>query len=175
MKRYVLAAFALATSLAAFPALATQVLFDLTSVKLNGDPGPFSGHWTLDLMPTPSEDLGLLFVIDGPISGEFDFEGVANQINNLGFNVSVEGGGFSGNFGTDPTFNETFDGGATTLFTGPTSAPTFKLGTFELDSDSTLTISAIGAPEPVSWALMILGFGAVGAALRRRGTAPRLA
>jgi hypothetical protein len=175
MKRYGLAAIALATSLAAFPALATQVLFNLTSVGFFGKPGEFAGHWTLDLMPTPSEEDFLEFIIDGPISGEFDFEGVANQINNLGFNVSVEGGGFSGNFGTDPTFNETFDGGATTLFTGPTSAPTFKLGTFELDSDSTLTISAIGAPEPASWALMILGFGAVGAALRRRGTAPRLA
>jgi hypothetical protein len=172
MKRYGLAAIALAMSLAAFPALATQVLFNLTSVGFFGKPGEFAGHWTLDLMPTPSEEDFLEFIIDGPISGEFDFEGVANQINNLSFGVSIEGGGFAVNFGPDPGFTDFFAGAA--LFTGPTSAPTFKLGTFELDN-STLTISAIGAPEPASWALMILGFGAVGAALRRRGTAPRLA
>jgi PEP-CTERM motif-containing protein len=173
MKRYGLAAIALAMSLAAFPALATQVLFNLTSVGFFGKPGEFAGHWTLDLMPTPSEeDLGLLFVIDGPISGEFDFEGVAHPINNLSFNVPAAGGGFAVNFGPDLGFDDFFAGAA--LFTGPASAPTFKLGTFALDN-STLTISTIGAPEPASWALMILGFGAVGAALRRRGTALRLA
>jgi len=30
-----------------------------------------------------------------------------------------------------------------------------------------------GVPEPASWALMILGFGAVGASLRRRRMAAR--
>jgi len=32
-----------------------------------------------------------------------------------------------------------------------------------------------GVPEPASWALMILGFGGVGATLRRRRSAPALA
>jgi len=36
------------------------------------------------------------------------------------------------------------------------------------DSFSQLTVSGSPAPEAASWALMILGFGAAGAALRRR-------
>ncbi|HEY0435496.1 MAG TPA: PEPxxWA-CTERM sorting domain-containing protein [Phenylobacterium sp.] len=31
-----------------------------------------------------------------------------------------------------------------------------------------LTVTSSGAPEPESWALMIVGFGAIGAAMRRR-------
>jgi hypothetical protein len=43
---------------------------------------------------------------------------------------------------------------------------------FEFDS---LAASVAGAPEPQAWALMILGFGAMGAALRRRRRQPALA
>jgi hypothetical protein len=31
----------------------------------------------------------------------------------------------------------------------------------------------VGVPEPASWAMMLVGFGAIGAALRRRKTSPR--
>lgn len=62
------------------------------------------------------------------------------------------------------------------LFTGPASNPTFNLGTFNLSGGFTagpavLTISqaAVAAvPEPGTWAMMLLGFGAVGFAVRRR-------
>ena len=55
------------------------------------------------------------------------------------------------------------------------SNPVFAPGTFQLtnpffpDSNSTLTISAIGGavPEPAAWALFVLGFGALGFAMRR--------
>lgn len=71
----------------------------------------------------------------------------------------------------------------TQLFTGPTSAPVFTLGTFDLSSTPRnggdpvqpltyrLTISdmPIGAvPEPAAWAMMLVGVGSIGAALRRR-------
>ncbi|MGH6992800.1 MAG: choice-of-anchor R domain-containing protein [Caulobacteraceae bacterium] len=39
-------------------------------------------------------------------------------------------------------------------------------GPFQMD----LTAGAAGVPEPATWALMVLGFGALGWALRRRGT-----
>ncbi|MES2904680.1 MAG: PEPxxWA-CTERM sorting domain-containing protein [Pseudomonadota bacterium] len=61
-----------------------------------------------------------------------------------------------------------------TLFAGSPSNPTFLLGTFNLTSivsgNSTLTISqAVAAvPEPSTWAMMLLGFGAIGIASRRR-------
>lgn len=60
------------------------------------------------------------------------------------------------------------------LFTGPASNPTFNLGTFNLTSivsgNSTITISqaVTAVPEPGTWAMMLLGFGAVGFAVRRR-------
>jgi hypothetical protein len=61
------------------------------------------------------------------------------------------------------------------LFSGSGSAPVFSAGTFQLtnpfdpSSNSTLVISqqAVAAvPEPATWALMLLGFGFVGGALR---------
>ncbi len=64
-----------------------------------------------------------------------------------------------------------------TLFSGSPSNPTFSLGTFNLTSivsgNSTLTISrAVGAvPEPATWAMMLIGFGAIGMATRRRRSA----
>ena len=66
--------------------------------------------------------------------------------------------------------------GSAILFTGSPSSPTFALGTFNLSGGftsgaSTLTISqaAVAAvPEPGTWAMMLLGFGAVGFAVRRR-------
>jgi hypothetical protein len=170
MKRLPIAAVALAASLAAFPAMATQVVFDFTSVDFFGDPSA-SGHWTLDLSPTPSADFGVEFLIDAPISGEFDAGGVIYQIDSLGFRALIAGGGFDIVYGPDSFFSA-FDGPV--LFTGLTSAPTFKLGTFS-PFNSTLTISETAVPEPATWGLMILGFGAVGAALRRRGRALRLA
>lgn len=60
------------------------------------------------------------------------------------------------------------------LFTGTASAPVFKLGTFKLTSivsgNSTLTISQANSavPEPATWALALVGFGTLGAALRHR-------
>ena len=53
------------------------------------------------------------------------------------------------------------------------AAPTDQVGVFALDN---LTAGvAGGVPEPATWAMMVLGFGAVGAALRRRGGAGALA
>lgn len=71
------------------------------------------------------------------------------------------------------------------LFSGPGSAPVFAPGTFQLtnpffsDQNSTLVISAVGAPgavpEPSTWAMLILGFGAVGFGMRRRKVQTKLA
>ena len=62
------------------------------------------------------------------------------------------------------------------LFTGPASNPTFNTGTFNLSGGflagpATLTITQAavgGVPEPGTWAMMLLGFGGMGVAMRRR-------
>jgi hypothetical protein len=62
------------------------------------------------------------------------------------------------------------------LYIGLTSAPTILTGTFDVRSFSNanksgiVTISAV--PEPSTWAMMLVGFGMMGAAMRyrRRGT-----
>ena len=58
------------------------------------------------------------------------------------------------------------------LFTGTTQNPVFRIGSFDLSGGSSIAISlaaAAGAvPEPTSWAMMILGMGAVGYTLRRK-------
>lgn len=66
------------------------------------------------------------------------------------------------------------------LFTGTNASPLFTPGTYQLSSivsgRSTLTIAEVtdgggmglAVPEPASWALMIAGFGLVGASLRNR-------
>ena len=60
------------------------------------------------------------------------------------------------------------------LFDGLNTDPTFVTGTFQLDNGDQIAISAVNAavPEPSTWALMLLGFGAVGGAMRaaRRAT-----
>lgn len=62
------------------------------------------------------------------------------------------------------------------LFSGPASNPTFNLGTVALSGGflagpASLTISrapVTAVPEPGTWAMMLLGFGAIGMATRRR-------
>lgn len=43
------------------------------------------------------------------------------------------------------------------------------------DNAGTISFGISAVPEPATWAFMILGFGAVGATMRRRGTAGRVA
>jgi hypothetical protein len=80
---------------------------------------------------------------------------------------------FSGGFRLTTAFANHFMGTGEQLFTGTVSAPTFMPGTYQLTrfidtlpGTGTLIISDV--PEPDSWALMIAGFGLLGAVVRRR-------
>lgn len=117
-------------------------------------------QFVLDSSPVPSSyDLGNYFRIDGA-SGTIN--GAAATFD-LGFGSST----YFFNFGL---FNssaglEIFSTGVS-LYTGAEDTPTFKLGTFALAPGYSVTISAV--PEPTGWALMLTGFGALGAVIRRR-------
>jgi len=81
---------------------------------------------------------------------------------------------YSGGFSIDGTWENLFFGEQ--LYTGPESAPKFIAGTYDLFNADTfaegrLVISDVGraVPEPVSWAMMVGGFGLVGGVMRRRG------
>lgn len=64
--------------------------------------------------------------------------------------------------------------GTLRAFDGPRQYPEFRLGSFDLTSGTgaySLSISTMPfgiIPEPASWAMMIVGFAAVGVAARRR-------
>ena len=69
-----------------------------------------------------------------------------------------------------------FSGKGDSFYNRPLSA-VFHPGSYTVEGpggDYSLTINTIGVPEPVSWALMLIGVGGVGAALRasRRTAAP---
>jgi hypothetical protein len=54
------------------------------------------------------------------------------------------------------------------IYTGPESAPNFQVGSYAVyDANGAYTLT-VGLPEPQTWLMMIIGFGAVGGALRRR-------
>ena len=77
--------------------------------------------------------------------------------------ITVNGGDFNvGWFGTDRDCN-LFGGHCDPAKKGLTVA-----ANFDWDNDPTFGVG--GVPEPASWALMIMGFGAAGATLRRRRT-----
>lgn len=50
----------------------------------------------------------------------------------------------------------------------PNTTMTFKNGDFVYGSGTLSLVNAAAVPEPATWALMILGFGVVGYAMRRR-------
>lgn len=131
--------------------------------------GDATAQLELDSQPTPFDFTpDLVFRIEN-VSGVFN--GQADTMAALNFyNATNDFGGFElASF----TF-ETLTGPQ--LYSGPESAPTFLLGTYELKGfatkagNYTLTISAAAGavPEPTTWSMAIAGFGIVGGVLRLR-------
>ena len=167
---------ALTTALsAAAPVIAAPYRFDVTDpdATLGGQPvGTY--YFFLDSMPTPTTFTPDTFTLTGmtystTFSNNVTFDRYA-------FYIDASGGGFD-------DFENVYIGPQ--LFTGTTDHPTFRLGTFAINdfvSNGSITISAVGtpapvpaAPEPASWAMMILGLGIVGGAMRRVKVAVRFA
>lgn len=149
----------------ASPAYAAPLVFNFS-----GPSG--TAVFQLDSNPTPdtfSSFLGSDQIAFKNVSGVFG--GIAGTADNIGFgnglfaslNINAANVGFS-----------QFSG--PTLFSGPANTPTFSVGSFVLINpffgNANLTISpaavAGAVPETATWVMMLVGFGAVGFAMRRR-------
>ncbi len=156
MTKIVLAAAAPLALLASTAADAAVLVYSLS--------GSYTGVFTIDesrLPPSmPNADY---FEVEG--NGTLD--GVTGP-QTIAFNTIGNSGGLTTGF---PAFTNLF---GDQLFTGTTAAPVLRTGSFTLllDGDATqevtLDVSVAAVPEPATWGMMVLGFGAAGVALRRR-------
>lgn len=144
--------------LCAAPAIADPLAFSFNSIS-----GPASNFsFTLDSSPTVASFNSTMFQSNG-VNVIF---GGTPKSDNISFYTVGNGGGLADLMG-----NGQFNLFGAQLFTGSTNFPMFATGSFDLKSSAgasagTLTISAV--PEPATWAMMLIGFGAMGASLRRR-------
>lgn len=155
---------AIAAVTASLPASAAALLFDFS-----GPSG--TAQFQLDSNPVPDFSRTVL-----PGSDQFGFNDVA------GIFGGVPGTASTISFGTGiiadlnivaPNLGFTqFSGSTPALFSGTTTAPIFAPGNFVLINpffgNGSLTISAVSPaiPEPATWAMLLLGFAAIGGALR---------
>ena len=151
----------------ALPILAFAATFPLASAAnaalyLFTLTGNNTASFTLNSSPVPDSTDSSSFLIQN-VPGTLN--GSPTTFANLDFVTSTFGGGFVAG-GT--SINLVGD----QLFTGTVTNPTFKLGTFTLfdgapfPNQYSLSISAV--PEPATWTLLLIGFGAIGLAVRRR-------
>lgn len=134
--------------------------------------GSYTAHFQIDANPTVVDPDEFGFVVQNVI-GNFPSTSVGYAADVSFFTADNLGGlEIDDPYGDSPRAVVVSDGPQ--LFTGSTSNPTFTLGTFDLaeymgDGTYTLVISNVAAavPEPSTWALAILGFGAIGVAMRR--------
>jgi hypothetical protein len=165
-----LALLLVATTLfsAATAANAATYLFSLN--------GPNTATFTLNSSPSPSSTGSNYFDLTNVAA---TYNGGPATFSNLYFYTSSGDGGLFAQLSGGGGVNL----GGAQLFTGTIASPTFSLGTFALSDDGffstkySLTISAAAAvPEPGTWAMMLLGFGAIALTVRRRiATIPQLA
>ena len=162
MKKLLKAAAICAALASTSSASAAELLFDFVGL----DPAD-NFSFTLDSNPDPFQPLSTIssFVIldqdvttpNGTVLSDLSFL-LGDPVNHGGVQFSAQ---------LEPLFGPQ-------LFTGTTENPTFLPGSFDLafllgEPAGTLTIgsaSTAAVPEPGTWLMLLLGFGAMGAMMR---------
>ena len=119
-------------------------------------------------------------LVNTPVTGSFDFDTATGLLSNVNY-TSI-----SGTFTTGAEYDA---GVATQIYFGVFGSPNYDVyqlagslingGTIAINSGThpsipisaggSLTTNAVGGvPEPVTWAMMLVGFGALGSVLRSR-------
>jgi hypothetical protein len=158
----------------------------LSTVAMAGGLAIAGGASATTLAFSYQEDLGF-FLIDASwtqpstpsplaaISGDFTDIAVNNGVYAFGVPGSLTPGAFSdvdyyNAASSGPLGPGGFEAGpigdfGPQLYSGAEAAPVFAPGTYAL-SQGTLSVTAV--PEPATWSLMLVGFGALGVVLRSR-------
>ncbi len=168
---------ALAVAGGANAALRTETISFTATNFVGGTIDPVSGSFTLTLDPTQSYGLTPGVTINSLNIPGIDAAGVPVFSYDPGIGTAALEIR-AGNFFTFPGFILNLaDGGLAVLNgngTGILGGNNFALynlsGEPHTSYTGTYTVTS-GAPEPAAWALMLMGFGAIGLALRRRPSA----
>jgi ABC-type amino acid transport substrate-binding protein len=166
MKKLTLAALAAAAVVSSVPASAA-LLFEYTAI--NSKTAQPTLSFTIDsATPTPFAYNDSGFNLSS-VTGTVCTNSGCNTLTSPVSFYLVEAGGLFNGFG--------FDLYGDKVFKGDPSAPLLVTGTFDAADNigtplGTLVISEISGavPEAATWAMLIAGFGMVGAATRRRRT-----
>lgn len=162
-----LAAIVLAAAIPA-QASAADLLYSLSPVSGSG----YRASWLMALNPSPTQAVdGEGFAIER-VSGSFPRTTDGDAY--LDFFFATNGGGLVISDADGPGILATLYGEQ--LYTGSEAVPIMRTGMFTLTSGPAggrryslnVVDAAAAVPEPATWLLMIVGFGMIGTALRKR-------
>lgn len=165
MKKIILALASFAGLVGGVPAEAALTDYVFSGTLVDGT--DFDGAFTLDDSEVSFEQLSNYHMKLGGV--DYDRLWTLGTNYQDSFFIGFSDGVNSFNLGLNARGNKDFK--ILDLMTGdldPTTTLSFKSGNFVYGSGTLSLASTAAVPEPSTWALMIVGFGAVGYAMRRR-------